>query len=247
MGERILLTWLNYCYANFKSKIWPKSEPSTRWIVNFDVDLTDSLVLAACLGAYCPFVIDDLLSRMYMIADSAVKCFHNALLLVEACRRIGLDYDLTSLDITDPNSISMLLFCAYLFNKLPCYIPSASIEFRSQLHVTSSKQVKITNPSAKNIFYQAFLCGRGAEDFSLPGGSELQILPKGKLAVSVEFKGNNLKARTCYLVLVGRKRNCLSPETLVFSLNAKIDELTSKVLFFLFFCLNFVILRIDLF
>lgn len=229
MGERILLTWLNYCYANFKSKIWSHQEPSTRWIVNFDVDLTDSLVLAACIGAYCPFVVDHLLSRMYMIADSAEKCFHNALILVDACRRIGLDYDLTALDITDPNSISMVLFAAYLFHRLPAYMPSASIDFRSQLHVVSSKQVKITNPSPKNIIYQAFLCGHGVEDFFLPGGTELVILPKGKMNLVVEFRGNNLKARTCYLVLVGRKRNSLSPDTLVFALNAKIEELTSKV------------------
>lgn len=224
-----MLTWLNYCYAFFKSKIWPHNEPPTRWIVNFDVDLTDSLALAACLGAYCPFLVDDLLARMYMVADSPEKCFHNALILVDACRRLGLDYDITSLDITDPNSISMVLFCAFLFHKLPTYIPSANIDFRSQLHMTTNKQIKIANPTARNIIYQAFLCGHGADDFHLPAGAELMILPKGKMNLVVEFRGNNLKARSCYLVLVGRKRNSLSPDTLVFALNAKIDELTSKV------------------
>ena len=61
IGERILLTWLNYCYANYKDKIWTSSDrggaPPTRWIVNFDVDLTDSLALGAVLGAYCPFIV----------------------------------------------------------------------------------------------------------------------------------------------------------------------------------------------
>ncbi len=61
VGERILLTWLNYCYANYKERIWGNSAtstaPATRWIVNFDIDLTDSLVLAATIGAYCPFVV----------------------------------------------------------------------------------------------------------------------------------------------------------------------------------------------
>ncbi len=62
VGERILLTWLNYCYANYKERIWGlNGVPATRWIVNFDVDLTDSLVLAAAIGAYCPFVV----SRMF--------------------------------------------------------------------------------------------------------------------------------------------------------------------------------------
>ena len=72
VGERILLTWLNYCYANYKERIWGQVSslnggerggvPATRWIVNFDVDLTDSLVLAATIGAYCPFVV----SRMFL-------------------------------------------------------------------------------------------------------------------------------------------------------------------------------------
>ena len=61
VGERILLTWLNYCFANYKERIWSESErggvPAARWIVNFDVDLTDSLALAAAIGAYCPFVV----------------------------------------------------------------------------------------------------------------------------------------------------------------------------------------------
>ena len=60
MGERVLLTWLNYLYNNFKEKIWSSNDgnvPTTRWIVNFDIDLTDSLTLAAVIGAYCPFVV----------------------------------------------------------------------------------------------------------------------------------------------------------------------------------------------
>ena len=61
MSERVLLAWLNYCYANYKGMIWSENErggvPPTRWIVNFDVDLTDGLALAATIGAYCPFVV----------------------------------------------------------------------------------------------------------------------------------------------------------------------------------------------
>jgi hypothetical protein len=31
--------------------------PSGRWIVNFDIDLVDSIVLGTLLGAYCPFLV----------------------------------------------------------------------------------------------------------------------------------------------------------------------------------------------
>ncbi len=33
------------------------SVPASRWVVNFDFDLLDGLVLAAVVGAYVPFVV----------------------------------------------------------------------------------------------------------------------------------------------------------------------------------------------
>jgi hypothetical protein len=76
------------------------------------------------------------------MADTAEKCFHNALILIDSLRELGLEYDINSLDITDPNPIAMILFCSFLYDKLPNYIPSASIEFNSPLHQTVSKKVK---------------------------------------------------------------------------------------------------------
>lgn len=230
IGERILLAWLNYCYANYKQKIWENNDrggvPSTRWIVNFDIDLTDSLTLAATIGAYCPYIIDSHLNRMYMNADTAEKCFHNALIIIDVCKVLGLEYDINSLDITDPNPISMCLFCAYLYEKLPSYVPSATIEFNSPLHEIVSKQVKIANPSGKNIFYQASIIGPNAENFSLPNGNQVPINAKGRANLEVNFVGNNLKSAIAYLLLTGKKHSSAAPDPIVFSLSASIDELT---------------------
>ena len=78
---------MNYCYANFKDKIWANNErggvPSTRWIVNFDIDLTDSLCLAATIGAYFPYIFESHLNRMYTNTDTAEKCFHTALIIID--------------------------------------------------------------------------------------------------------------------------------------------------------------------
>ena len=76
MGERVLLTWLNYCYANYKDKIWSSNDrgglPPTRWIVNFDADLTDSLTLGALLGAYCPFIV--IIQKLYIKKKIIFNC-----------------------------------------------------------------------------------------------------------------------------------------------------------------------------
>ena len=41
-----------------------ESLPSARWIVNFDLDFMDGLVLAAVLAAHCPFLVSPLHHRV---------------------------------------------------------------------------------------------------------------------------------------------------------------------------------------
>ena len=166
---------------------------------------------------------------MYLMADTAEKCFHNALILIDCCREIGIDYDINSLDITDPNSISMILFCSFLYHKLPQYIPSSTVDFSGPLHQTVTKQINISNPSGKNIYYEAKIIGPSAENFSLPKGSELPIAAKSRTALSVNFVGYDLKPGNAYLLLVGKKKQSMLADTLVFGLVTNIDELTTKV------------------
>ena len=68
--------------------------PPSRWIVNFDYDLLDGLVLAAVIGAHCPFVVSTHLCHMYTQPASAEQCLHNALKVVNAIRFIGIEYDI---------------------------------------------------------------------------------------------------------------------------------------------------------
>ncbi|KAF6028084.1 CHDC2 [Bugula neritina] len=60
---------MNDMYSNFKDRIWYNNVkggvPNSRWLVNFDYDLLDCLVLAACHGAYCPFLISTRLIDLY--------------------------------------------------------------------------------------------------------------------------------------------------------------------------------------
>ena len=61
IGERHLLSWLNHYYNKYRTSIWQNCNrggvPSSRWVVNFDMDLMDGLVLGAVLGAHMPFVV----------------------------------------------------------------------------------------------------------------------------------------------------------------------------------------------
>uniref|UniRef100_G1NP62 Cilia- and flagella-associated protein 47 domain-containing protein n=1 Tax=Meleagris gallopavo TaxID=9103 RepID=G1NP62_MELGA len=86
--ERIILTWLNKNYENNRKTVWKDGQkgkiPLMRWIVNFDRDLLDGLVLAAQMAAYCPFLIASHFVRMYTYPRTPAHFLHNCLILVNA-------------------------------------------------------------------------------------------------------------------------------------------------------------------
>uniref|UniRef100_A0A8C3S4G3 Calponin-homology (CH) domain-containing protein n=1 Tax=Chelydra serpentina TaxID=8475 RepID=A0A8C3S4G3_CHESE len=92
-SERLLLTWLNTHYEKTRKIAWKDCQkvPPMRWIVNFDRDLLDGLVLAAQVAAYCPYLISTHFVNMYSNPGSPEQCLHNCLILVNAFHAISLD------------------------------------------------------------------------------------------------------------------------------------------------------------
>ncbi|XP_033635373.1 cilia- and flagella-associated protein 47-like isoform X1 [Asterias rubens] len=240
VGERILVAWLNHHYEQQRHKIWKDCDkessfyfeaprggiPPSRWVVNFDYDLLDGLVLAAVLAAHVPFLIKTHLQSMYTQPATAEQCLHNALKVVNAFRYIGLDYDIQAIDITDPNPISLLLLCVHLYQRLPQYTPRTTVEFIGSLHACVARQVRLTNPSSKPLTYHAMIAGRDARDFTLPRGNTVAIAPKGKHDLAVEFTSRFLRPAEGVLVLVGRRAGSACGTTLVFNLRTSIDNIT---------------------
>uniref|UniRef100_A0A8D2ZDD0 Cilia- and flagella-associated protein 47 domain-containing protein n=1 Tax=Scophthalmus maximus TaxID=52904 RepID=A0A8D2ZDD0_SCOMX len=68
--------------------------PSARWIVNFDLDLTDGLVLAALLAAYCPYLICSHFRRMYTAPSSLEQILHNNIVVVRSLTALSLNMDI---------------------------------------------------------------------------------------------------------------------------------------------------------
>ncbi|XP_070567350.1 cilia- and flagella-associated protein 47-like [Ptychodera flava] len=229
VGERILLSWLNHHYEQQRHVIWKDcgkgGVPPSRWIVNFDFDLLDGLVLAAVLAAHIPFLAKSHLDEMYTFPNTAEQCLHNTLKVVSAFKCIGLDYDIQAIDITDPNPVALLFLCAHLYQRLPHYIPKASVEFIGTLHSSVLRQVRLTNPSNKSLIYHASISGRDARDFNLPRGDQVTISPRGKSDLPVEFTSRYLRPAEAYLVLVGRRAGSATAATMVFTLRTAIDNI----------------------
>ncbi|KFP32536.1 Calponin homology domain-containing protein 2, partial [Colius striatus] len=96
--ERTILTWLNKHYEENRKTVWKDSQkgevPPMRWVVNFDQDLQDGLVLAAQLAAYCPYLIATHFIRMYTYPKTPEQFLHNCLILVSAMRAVSLVIDI---------------------------------------------------------------------------------------------------------------------------------------------------------
>ncbi|KFP05886.1 Calponin homology domain-containing protein 2, partial [Calypte anna] len=96
--ERTILTWLNKNYEKNRRTVWKNCQkgevPPKRWIVNFDRDLLDGLVLAAQLAAYCPHLIATHFVRMYTNPRTPAQLLHNCLILVNAMRAVSLAIDI---------------------------------------------------------------------------------------------------------------------------------------------------------
>lgn len=79
---------------------------------------------------------------MYTRPATAEQCLHNALRVVNAMRVVGIDYDISAIDITDPNPIALLLLCVHLYQNLPQYLPRNTLDFVGGLHVMVLRQVR---------------------------------------------------------------------------------------------------------
>ncbi|BFZ09423.1 hypothetical protein BsWGS_12463 [Bradybaena similaris] len=232
VSERILLAWMNYHYETHRHIIWencPKGGlPPSRWIVNFDYDLLDGLVLAALLGSHMPFLIKTHLKGMYTSPATAEQCLHNALKVICAMKYVGIDYDIHAIDITDPNPISMLLFVVHLYERLPQYLPKATVDFVGSLHSVIARQVKVSNTSAKSLVYNVLLAGRDACDFLVPKGSVVTVPSKSHLLLTVEFRSRFLRSAEAVLALVGKRQGSTIGNTMIFKLVTEIDTIKPK-------------------
>uniref|UniRef100_A0A2K5R9G8 Calponin-homology (CH) domain-containing protein n=1 Tax=Cebus imitator TaxID=2715852 RepID=A0A2K5R9G8_CEBIM len=226
-SERILLNWMNINYENTRHVIWkncPKDVfPSERWIVNFDKDLLDGLVLATQLGAYCPFLIESHFINMYTKPRTEEQYLHNCLIIVNTLYEIGFDIDIQAIDICDPNPILMLMLCVYMYERLPTYLPRKVVLFECTLHDTVLNEILLTNPSSQNLVYNARIVGQDAADFSLSQkGNVVTIPPKNEITITVKFNNRFLRPAEASLLLISKPKNVVKGMTMTFALEGKV-------------------------
>lgn len=85
-SESVLLKWMNGIFESERQNVWNNRAPATRWIVNFDFDLMDGLVLATLLAHFAPFLSGKYFTKMYTDPATAEQCLNNSLLVLAALK-----------------------------------------------------------------------------------------------------------------------------------------------------------------
>ncbi|XP_054329037.1 cilia- and flagella-associated protein 47 [Pongo pygmaeus] len=226
-SERILLSWMNINYENTRHVIWKNCHkdviPSERWIVNFDKDLSDGLVFATQLGAYCPFLIESHFINMYTRPKSPEEYLHNCLIIVNTLYEIDFDMEIQATDICDPNPILMLMLCVYMYERLPTYLPKKVVSFECTLHDTVLNKILLKNSSSRNLVYNARIVGRDAADFSLSQkGNVVTISPRNEVNVTLKFTSRFIRPAEASLLLISKPKNAVRGITMTFALKGKV-------------------------
>ncbi|KAM5291042.1 cilia- and flagella-associated protein 47 [Glossophaga mutica] len=226
--EKILLSWLNTYYENTRNVIWQnchKGVPKERWILNFDTDLSDGLVFATLLGGYCPFLIERYFISMYTRPKTIEQIFHNSLMIVNSLLEIGLTMGIKATDICDPNPILMLMFCVFLYEKLPQFIPKEVVVFNCTLHEAMMKTIEVRNSSCKAIVYKMTFMGRDATDFSLHMTKNVVTIPAGgHIIVTVLFTSRFLHPAEASLMLISKSKLEVGGTAMVFALKGEVHR-----------------------
>ncbi|XP_036923682.1 cilia- and flagella-associated protein 47 [Sturnira hondurensis] len=227
--EKILLSWLNTYYENTRNVIWQNYHkdcvPKERWILNFDTDLSDGLVFATLLGGYCPFLIERHFMSMYTYPKTIEQVFHNSLMIVNSLLEIGLTMGIKASDICDPNPILMLMFCVFLYEKLPQFVPKEVVIFNCTLHETVIKTIQVRNSTRKAIVYKITFIGRDATDFSLHMSDDVVTIPaESHITVTVQFTSRFLHPAEASLMLMSKSKLEVGSTVMVFALRGEVHK-----------------------
>ncbi|KAK2584069.1 hypothetical protein KPH14_006516 [Odynerus spinipes] len=215
-GEILLLSWLQYHYEEQRTKDWLIDKkitlkaqdgdnlPHQKQIDNFNLALSDSLVLIAVTGAYCPFLIVECFSNLYIHPRSIEEVLHNATCLVTGWTKIRLGFMITPSQIIHPNSVQMLMLVTHLFEILPSYVPKFKIRFSCPLSQTIVKQVTFSNPTDGVVEYLLLFIDNDNGFFSLmQAQSRIRINAHDNVQLKICFHAKKIKKTKAYLLLCG--------------------------------------------
>ncbi|KAG5334446.1 CFA47 protein, partial [Acromyrmex charruanus] len=236
--EKFLLAWLRYHYEQQRVRDWmtdrriivnPQEKQDVaeyREIQNFHYDLSDSLVLIAVTAAYCPFLIDEYFSNLYICSRNKQEMLHNAICLVTAWRKIRLGFIITPMQLVNPNQVQILMLVVHLFQVLPSYVPRVKVKFNCSLSQIVTKQINVSNPTDNIVNYLLLLINDDNHFFTiLKPESSLRLNAYGSGQIQIQFHAKKIQKNRAYLILCGRAIGSHFGRNQIIILEGHIDNL----------------------
>ena len=173
-----------------------------RRVVNFDADLNDGLVLFSLLVGHWPSLAT---KRQGFKAKPPINDHDretNNETVIRIMADLGLPYVLTLEDLMNPDPRNMTILILYLFQTLPQLMPKASLPFECKLGETAAKDLELSNPSKRPLYYTVKL--EGHKDFSA-AASLVRIDPRGTAKLGLKCTPSTTVPTETKLVLMSKK------------------------------------------
>jgi len=209
-AEVVLLQWLTYHHS--------QCSPNDKIVVsNFDADLHDCRVFASVLMSHVPSTKKALVNLRK--TDTAKGLVENAAILHSALQSLGLDFCPSAQDLATAPARDMLLFCVYLFNTMPGFIPKATVLFEGRLNDAVQKHIELSNPSNKPLIYTVRI--DGTPEFRC--NETLRLGPRDKALFPITVAHTARAAAEAQIFFIGERTTGGSAGiTMVFNLRSEV-------------------------
>lgn len=125
-------------------------------------------------------------------------------------KELKLAFCPTADEISSGSACMLAIITAYLFETLPRYISSTTIEYQTAIHKTVTKGINIQNPSKAEITYRAKL--EGSHNYSIANDT-LTIAPGASQDFNVTFAARTMKPQAGRLILSPQRPRMIQNES----------------------------------
>lgn len=205
-SQHALLLWLNTIFLNDFPKLeqlHSANEPAQHFqITNFTSDLSNGLVLTVLTLHFCPYVKKHL-TDIYTKVDSYELGLHNAIQLTNIWKQLQCSFVIHPEDITNPSTLQMVMFVAYLHDTFPSFLPRDQLKFNVSLSTKESCEIIVKNTNTTEINYMIVFLDNDLECFSTAPEGKLTVAPGKQTKLVVTYLAKKIENQSATLILSG--------------------------------------------
>lgn len=197
-AECVLLKWVSIHTCNQYNDLLKS--------VNSFNSLNNSIAYLALLKAHTTILkmpLPEVVQDNQMMNEYAIN-------FTSSLKELKLAFCPTADEISGGSPQMLAIITAYLFETLPRYISTTTIEYQTTIHKTITKSINIQNPSKAEITYRAKL--EGSHNYTMQNDS-ITIAPGQNCDFNVTFSARTMKPQAGRLILSPQRPRVLQNDS----------------------------------